>query len=69
MTIELRGGLFVDDAALAFCLALEFRGHQLTAREGQLLVSQASTLTADDRAQIRRHRLMLLAIADYQVPA
>ncbi len=68
MSIELQGSLFVDDAALACALALEFAGHALTAREGQLLVSQASTLTATERAAIRQHQRQLLTIAAYRAP-
>lgn len=68
MTIELRGGLLVTQAALELALSLERAGHTLTAREGQLVVSQAGRLTDADRAQIRACRLHLLAIADYRAP-
>ena len=66
--VILKGGLFVHDAALTCALALESRGHVLTANDGQLFVSNAAQLTADDRVQIRLHRLQLLGGAAYQVP-
>lgn len=68
MIIELRGGLLVTAEAIALAVALEDRGHALTARASQLLVSNASALTAEDRAQIRQHRLHLLALAVYEAP-
>lgn len=68
VTIELAGGLFVTDAALATAIGLEFRGHVLTVKDGQLFVSQASKLTEQDRASIKVHRRHLMAIAEYRVP-
>lgn len=67
--VTLRGGLIVQNAAISLALGLENRGHVLTAKDGQLLVSNGAQLTAEDRAQITAHRNHLLAIAGYEAPA
>lgn len=62
---ELRGGLFVDTDAILLALDLESRGHTLTARDGALLVTDGSRLSAEDRTKIQRLKRHLLAIAAY----
>ena len=69
MLTELRGGLLVRTDAIVLALALEAAGHTLTAKDGALLVGNGSTLTAEDRAAIGRHKRHLLAIAGYEPPA
>jgi hypothetical protein len=66
--VELKGGLIVRADALILALDLERHGHALSAREGQLTVSHATSLAEADREQIRTHRLCLLAIAAYNAP-
>lgn len=66
--IELRGGLLVQESALALALDLEARGHALTAKDGVLYAANGTALTAEDRAAIKRQRLQLLAIASYEAP-
>jgi len=67
--VELKGGLIVASDAVTLALALDQRGHTLTAKDGTLLVSNGSALTPEDRAEIQQHRWHLLAIAGYQPPA
>lgn len=64
--VDLRGGLVVPADALRLALALEDRGHRLTAHNGLLHATNGSALTAEDRAEIRQWKLHLLAIAEYQ---
>lgn len=66
--IELRGGLLVQSDALDLALALEQRGLTLAAKDGVLLVSPGSALSADDRVAVQRWKRHLLAIAAYQPP-
>lgn len=66
--IELRGGLLVQSDALDLALALEQRGLTLAAKDGALLVSPGSALSADDRVAVQRWKRHLLAIAAYQPP-
>lgn len=66
--VSLRGGPIVTADAIALALALEARGHGMTAANGALRVSNGSALSADDRAAITRQRMHLLAIAAYQPP-
>lgn len=68
MTTELCSGTRVDDDAIRLAVDLEARGHVMTVKDGKLVVSQGSTLTAVDRAAITRLRWHLLAIAGYEVP-
>lgn len=44
---------------------LESRGHQVLTRDGRLFVSNASTLTADDRAAIQEHKPALITLGTY----
>lgn len=69
MVTELRGGVFVADDAIRLACDLEARGFVLTAKDGKLLVSNGSALTAADREGIVRLKGHLLAIAAYEVPA
>lgn len=62
---ELKGGLFVDSAAIILAIDLESRGHVLTARDGALLVTEGSRLSVTDRTEIQRLKRHLLAIAAY----
>lgn len=59
-------GHHFDNAALALALQLESEGHTLRASNGQLLVTNKATLTAEQIAAIRQHRLMLLGICGYE---
>ena len=68
-TVELRDGVIVLVEAIALALSLEARGHALASRDGALLVSNGSQLTADDRAAIHRLKRHLLHIAGYDGPA
>jgi len=61
----LRSGLMLPDAAILLAIDLEKRNHRLSTKEGALLVSDGSRLTADDRAQIRQWKSQLLAIVGY----
>lgn len=63
MLIELRNGLHISESALVLALSLESRQHIMQARDGKLVISRGSELTAEDRADIVRERLHLLAIA------
>lgn len=65
---ELRGGLFVHEDALKLAWRLEAAGHVLTAKDSALLVSNGSSLSAEDRAAIRAHKSHLLAIIAYEAP-
>lgn len=62
---ELRGGIFVADDAIILAIDLESRGHVLTSRDGALLVTDGSRLSAADRTEIQRLKRHLLAIAAY----
>lgn len=67
-TVTLAGNLTVTRAALDLALALEFRGHVLTAKDGDLRVTNGATLTTEDRAAIRAQRWHLMALAAYRAP-
>lgn len=66
--VTLRGNLTVARAALDLALALEFRGHALTEKDGELRVTNGTALTVEDRAAIRAQRWHLLALAAYVAP-
>lgn len=59
-------GMHFADDAVALALDLERANHRLTAKDGLLTVTNKAALTADQIAAIRRHRLMLLAVAGYE---
>lgn len=65
---ELRGGMFVGTEAILLAIDLEARGHVLTSKDGALLVTDGSRLTAEDRAGITRLKRHLLAVAAYEAP-
>lgn len=67
--LALRDGTMILTEAITLALTLEDRGHQLASRNGALLVSNGSQLTAEDRAQIQRLKRHLLHIAGYEGPA
>ena len=69
MLTELRGGLIVRTDAIILALAIEESGHALTAKDGALLVTNGSTLSAEQRAQIHGVKRHLMAIAGYDAPA
>lgn len=64
--MELKGGLVVNAEAVALALQLEADGHVLSVKDGKLIVSHGTTLSAEDRAEITKRRLHLIAIADYR---
>lgn len=66
--LELRGGLLVREDAVILALALEHSGHALSVKDGALLVSNGSTLTAEERASIVALKRHLMAIAAYVAP-
>jgi hypothetical protein len=59
-------GMHFDDDAVALALDLERAGHTLTAKDGVLTCTNKATLTPDQIAAIRKHRLMLLGIVGYE---
>jgi hypothetical protein len=65
--VILRGGLSVPITPLLLLLDLEARGFRAT-RDGDDLVQPGRDLTADDRTAIRRWKLHLLALLDYDPP-
>lgn len=67
-TVTLAGNLTVARAALDLAVDLEFRGHVLTAHDGDLRVTNGKALTPEDRAAIRAQRWHLLALAAYVAP-
>jgi len=66
--IELKGGLLVDERAIALAIALEGAGHGLSVRDGALLVTNGSGLSAEQRQQIMAWKAHLCAIAAYEPP-
>ncbi len=67
--VMLKGGLTVPLAALQLAWLLEDRGAVFLVEGGDLIVDgPAGFLTDGDRAQIRRWREHLKAIASYQAP-
>ena len=65
---ELRGGTIIRTDALLLTLALEAAGHALSTKDGALMVSNGSTLTAAERAQITSLKPHLIACALYRAP-
>lgn len=68
-SVELRGGLFVSADAIALACDLEAAGHVLSVKDGKLMVSRGSSLSAEQRAAVQAQRRHLMAIAMYEVPA
>jgi hypothetical protein len=66
--VELKGGLFVDEQAIALAIALEGAGHVLSVQDGKLLVTNGSALSAAQRQQITAWKRHLCAIAAYEPP-
>jgi len=62
---ELKGGLFVSNEAIALGISLEAAGHVLNVRDGALLVTNGSGLSAEQRQQITAWKRHLVAIAAY----
>lgn len=69
MPVMLRGGLVVSEPAIVLAVQLEADGHAIAAKDGILTVTNGATLSDHARAQIKAHRLHLLAIAAYRPPA
>jgi hypothetical protein len=68
--VTLRSGLVLPLAALRLAWTLEARGLHLTvADDDRLLVGPRELLTDDDRCEIRRWKLHLMAIAAYSADA
>ncbi len=66
--IELRNGPVVQAAAIRLGIALEARGHVLTAHGTALHVTNAAALTSEDRAAITALRRHLVACVTYSPP-
>jgi hypothetical protein len=68
--VTLRGGLVVPRPAIHLALDLEQRGCRLRVDpdEDVLVVGPRELLTDEDRAQIRKWRNHLKAIATYEAP-
>ncbi len=72
-TWQLRNGPELPEDAVLFALALERDGHTLSAQttldnRSDLLVSNRSTLTREQVAGIKRHRVAILALLTYDAP-
>jgi hypothetical protein len=67
--VELKGGLIVQEEAIALALELENAGVTLTAKDGVLVASPASALTPAQIAAIRGMKFQLLAVAGYDADA
>lgn len=63
--LQLRDGPLVRESAVLLALDLEARGHALQSKDEKLTVTEASKLTAHDRAAIKENRLHLLALVAY----
>lgn len=66
--IPLRNGPIVTESAVLLALQLEQDGHALSAKDGLLVVSNGSKLSAETLAAIKANRLHMLAIAAYDPP-
>ncbi len=72
-TWPLRNGPDLPEAAVLFALALERDGHALSVQttldnRSDLLVSNRSTLTREQLAGIKQHRVAILALLTYDAP-
>lgn len=65
-TVTLINGPTIRTNAIALAVALEDTGHALSVRDGQLLVTNGSTLTPEQRAAIRGAKWHLMAFAGYE---
>lgn len=63
--IELRDGPALPTAAISLALALESRGYTFSVSQDRLVLSGGDGLSADDRTEIKRWRLHLMALVDY----
>lgn len=66
--VQLSHGPIVPIEPLMLMLGLEARGVRLTSDGQDLVITPFSLLTDDDRQQLRRWKLHLLALVDYEVP-
>jgi hypothetical protein len=66
--VLLRGGLAIPVDPMLLALELEERGFRLHREDDVLVVQPHERLTRDDCARIRRWKLHLLALLDYQPP-
>lgn len=69
MSIELRDGPTLPDAAVLLALQLEAEGHDLQVRDGKLLVTNSSTLTPAQWAGVKQHRADILKLLEYKPPS
>lgn len=68
MSIELREGPTLPDAAVLLALDLEREGHDLQASDGKLIVTKGSTLTPAQWAAVKQHRVDILKLLAYVPP-
>lgn len=68
MSIELRDGPTLPDAAVLLALGLEREGHALSARDGKLIVTNGSTLTPAQWAGVKQHRADIVKLLAYVPP-
>jgi hypothetical protein len=66
--VYLRGGLIVPVEPLLLLFMLQERGFVLTAGGNVLVVKPFQKLTADDCVAIRRWKLHLLSLLEYEAP-
>ncbi len=66
--IQLRAGPIMREDSILLALRLEELGHRIGTADGKLTVSNGAALTPDLRAQIKAHRLFLMALAAYEPP-
>ena len=64
--LTLRGGLTVPWSVLDWCLDLETRGVSFSVKDGRIYPTPLSTLTDADKAFLKTHRAIVLALASYQ---
>lgn len=63
--IELRYGQALPTTAVSLALRLESRGYTFSVSQDRLILSGGDGLSADDRTEIKRWRLHLMALVDY----
>lgn len=63
--IELRDGPALPTAAISLALELESRGYTFSVSQDRLILSGGDGLSAEDRKEIKRWRLHLMALVDY----
>lgn len=66
--VSLRGGLVLPVEPILLALDLEARGIRLSVDGDSLLVHPKAALTAADRAALRRWKLHVMTLVQYQPP-